>query len=342
MSFTRRFNYIMGQFHGRDVAILGTGMYVPEKTLTNDDLSKIVDTSDEWIQERSGIRERHIASEGELTSDLAYKASLAALEKSGVSPSELDMVIVATNSPDTVFPGVAPKVQGKLNASRAGAFDLQSGCTGCVYALTVAATGISCGLWDKVLVVGAEVLSRIINWQDRNTCVLFGDGAGAVVLGSAHAGQGRFISSDLRSDGTKSDLIIFPGGVVENPASEKTLKEGLHYVHMKGNEVFKFVNQVIPTFLKEFVRAENIQPAEIDWWLFHQANLRIVDGVMKRLDAEPEKTWINLDRYGNTSAASIFLVLAELFESGQVKKGHKMVLTSFGAGMTYGSILYEM
>ena len=172
--------------------------------------------------------------------------------------------------------------------------------------------------------------------------MLFGDGAGAVVLGSAHAGQGRFISSDLRSDGTKSDLIIFPGGVVENPASEKTLKEGLHYVHMKGNEVFKFVNQVIPTFLKEFVRAENIQPAEIDWWLFHQANLRIVDGVMKRLDAEPEKTWINLDRYGNTSAASIFLVLAELFESGQVKKGHKMVLTSFGAGMTYGSILYEM
>ena len=313
---------ILWAVHGRDVAILGTGMYVPEKTLTNDDLSKIVDTSDEWIQERSGIRERHIASEGELTSDLAYKASLAALEKSGVSPSELDMVIVATNSPDTVFPGVAPKVQGKLNASRAGAFDLQSGCTGCVYALTVAATGISCGLWDKVLVVGAEVLSRIINWQDRNTCVLFGDGAGAVVLGAAHAGQGRFISSDLRSDGTKSDLIIFPGGVVENPASEKTLKEGLHYVHMKGNEVFKFVNQVIPTFLKEFVRAENIQPAEIDWWLFHQANLRIVTSD-EALDAEPEKTWINLDCYGKHICGFYFSCPCRLFESGQVKKGHK-------------------
>ncbi len=332
----------MGQLNGRDVAILGTGMYVPKRIMTNNDLSEMVETNDEWIRERTGIRERRIAAEGELTSDLAYKASLAALKKSGVSASELDMVIVATNTPDTLFPGVAPKLQGKLKASHAGAFDVQSGCTGCIYALTVALTGVSCGLWNKVLVVGAEVLSHVINWEDRNTCVLFGDGAGAAVLGPSVEGTGRFISAELRADGTKSDFITLPGGLIENPASEKTIAEGLHYVHMKGNDVFKFVNRVLPSFLKKFVSASDVDPSEIDWWLFHQANLRIIDGVMKRLGADPEKTWVNLDRYGNTSAASVFLVLAELFESGKLEKGQKMVLSSFGAGMTYGSILYEM
>lgn len=332
----------MGLFSGREVSILGTGMYVPERIMTNDDLSKMVETSDEWIRERTGIRERRIARDDELTSDLAYNASLVALKDSGVLPSELDMVIVATNTPDTLFPGVAPKLQGRLKASRAGAFDVQSGCTGCIYAITVAVSGIACGLWNKVLVVGAEVLSRIINWQDRNTCVLFGDGAGALVLGPSLSGQGHFISAELRSDGARSDLITLPGGLIEHPASEETLREGLHYVHMKGNDVFKFVNRLLPSFLKKMVQTAGYQSDQIDWWLFHQANLRIVEGVLRRLDVDMDKAFVNLDRYGNTSAASIFLALAELFDNVNLVKGQKLVLSSFGAGMTYGAILYEM
>jgi 3-oxoacyl-[acyl-carrier-protein] synthase-3 len=331
----------MGFFNGVPVSIKGTGMYVPEKVLTNQDLTAMVDTSDEWIRDRTGIRRRHIAAEGELTSSIAEKASREALRNSGISPEDLDMVIVATNSPDTLFPGVAPKLQGMLEAKKAGAFDVQSGCTSGVYSMAIAAGGIASGVWKNVLVVGAEVLSRIIDWTDRNTCVLFGDGAGAMVLGPAADGEGHFISADMRSDGTKHDQITLLGGLVEYPASGETLEKKLHYVAMKGNDVFKFVNRVIPPFLKEYCLESGFQPEDISWWFFHQANQRIIDKTAERLGINPEKVVINIHEYGNTSAASVFLALCEFMREGKLQKGEKLLFTAFGAGMTYGGIIYE-
>lgn len=332
----------MGFFSGVPASIMGTGMYVPKKVLTNDDISKMVETSDEWIRERTGIQRRHLAEKGELTSDGAEKAGREALEDAGVAPEDLDMVIVATNSPDTIFPGVAPKVQGRLGASRAGAFDVQSGCTGGVYAMALAASGIGSGIWKKVLVIGAEVLSPLIDWTDRNTCVLFGDGAGAMVIGAAEEGAGRFLSADLRSDGTKHDQITFPGGLVENPASPETLEKGLHFVNMKGNDVFRFVNRIIPPFLRQFCLDSGIEPEDIEWWFFHQANQRIIERAAERLGIQPEKVIINIDEYGNTSAASVFIALYEFLREGRVQKGERLLFTAFGAGMTYGGIIYEV
>jgi 3-oxoacyl-[acyl-carrier-protein] synthase-3 len=331
----------MGFFSGVPVSIKGTGMYVPEKVLTNHDLSNMVETSDEWIRERTGICRRHIAGDGELTSSVAEKAALSALENSGTAPHDLDMIIVATNSPDTLFPGVAPKVQGIIGADHAGAFDVQSGCTSGVYAISLAAGGIASGLWKKVLVIGAEVLSPIIDWTDRNTCILFGDGAGAMVLGMSEGEEGRFISSDLRSDGTKHDQITFAGGLVEHPASAETLEKKLHFVNMKGNDVFRFVNRIIPPFLHQFCLDSGMKPEDIAWWFFHQANQRIIERAAERLGISPEKVVINIDEYGNTSAASVFIALHEFLGAGRIQKGDKLLFTAFGAGMTYGGIIYE-
>ena len=330
----------MAFFKGVPVAISGTGMYVPDRVLTNEDLSRMVDTSDEWIRERTGIRRRHIAEAGELTSEVALKAGRAALEAAGLVPSEIDMVMVATNSPDTLFPGVAPKVQGMLGAGRAGAFDVQSGCTSGVYSMALAAAGIASGIWRNVLVIGAEVLSPIVDWTDRNTCVLFGDGAGAVVL-SPSCGNGRFLSAELRSDGTKHDQITFPGGLVENPASHDTVEQKKHYVTMKGNDVFKFVNRVIPPFLRELCEDSGLSPEDIDWWFFHQANQRIIERAAERLGIASEKVFINLDEYGNTSAASVFIALSEFVKQGRLLPGQRLLFTAFGAGMTYGGVIYE-
>lgn len=331
----------MAQFQGIPVSIWGAGMYVPDRILTNDDLSKMVETSDEWIRERTGIRKRHIAGEGELTSSVAEKAARNALESAGVPAAEIEMVIVATNSPDTLFPGVAPKVQGSLGAKNAGAFDVQSGCTGGVYAMTLAAAGIASGMWRRVLVIGAEVLSPLIDWKDRNTCVLFGDGAGAIVLGPSRGWDGRFLSADLRADGTKHDQIVLPAGLVERPASAGTVESGLHYVSMKGNEVFKFVNRVLPEFLSEYCEKSGIGVKDIDWWFFHQANQRIIERTAERLGISPEKVVINIDEYGNTSAASVFIALSEFLKEKRLKSGQKILFTAFGAGMTYGGIIYE-
>ncbi|MGD9819955.1 3-oxoacyl-[acyl-carrier-protein] synthase 3 [bioreactor metagenome] len=331
----------MGFFSGITVSIKGTGMYVPEKVLTNNDLSQMVETSDEWIRERTGICRRHIAAEGELTSEVAAKAARNALENSGTDPLELDMIIVATNSPDTLFPGVGPKVQGILGAEKAGAFDVQSGCTSGVYALSLAAGGISSGIWKKVLVIGAEVLSPLIDWTDRNTCILFGDGAGAMVLGVSAEEEGRFISADLRSDGTRHDQITLSGGLVEHPASHETLENKLHFVSMKGNDVFRFVNRIIPPFLRQFCLDSGMEPEEITWWFFHQANQRIIERSAERLGISPEKVVINIDEYGNTSAASVFIALHEFLGTGRVQKGDRLLFTAFGAGMTYGGIIYE-
>ena len=323
------------------VKLLGTGMYVPEKVVTNEDLEKIVETTDEWITERTGIKERHIVSDGEMTSDLAAKAGIRALENAGVLPGDIDMIIVGTNSPDMLFPGVGPIVQGKIGATKAGAFDVQAGCTGCVYALVLAAAGIRAGLWKKVLVIGAESLSRVVDWKDRNTCVLFGDGAGAAVLG-ASGEEDSVLAAELHADGEASDFIELPGGLAANPASVATLEKGLHFVKMKGNEVFKYVNKVIPRFLKDICGQAGLQTEDIESWIFHQANHRIIEGVMKRLDVPMEKAIVNLQRYGNTSAASVFLALHEGLEEGRISRGDKVMMVSFGAGMTYGAIILRI
>ncbi len=315
-------------------------MYVPEKVLTNEELEKMVETSDEWITSRTGIRERHV-SDGELTSDIAAKAGLAALEDAGLGPADIDMIIVATNTPDTIFPGVGPKVQYLIGAERAGAFDLQAGCTGCVYALTVGASGVGSGLWKNVLVIGAEVLSRMVDWSDRNTCVLFGDGAGAAVLAAGEA-DNSILAAELHAEGEKSDFIILPGGLVEKPATHETVDAGEHFIKMKGNDVFKYVNTVLPPFLKRLCSDAGMETGDVDWWIFHQANKRIIEGVMKRMKLDPAKSIVNLDRYGNTSAASVFLALHEGLDNGMLKKGDSVVLTSFGAGMTYGAIMLRI
>ncbi|SDX67194.1 3-oxoacyl-[acyl-carrier-protein] synthase-3 [Acetomicrobium thermoterrenum DSM 13490] len=332
----------MGVFNGRPVSLLGSGMYVPEKVLTNKDLEKIVDTNDEWIRTRTGIVERRVASDDQVTSDLAYLAALEALRSCSLSPEDLDMVIVATNTPDTIFPSVAAKVQGKLAATKAGASDIQSGCTSSVYALTYAAAGIASFLWERVLVIGAEILTRLLNWEDRSTCVLFGDGAGAVVLGVSPDGKNRVISASLRSDGTKSDLIILPGGLVECPASVEMIEKKLHTIHMKGNDVFKFVNKELPPFLSEFCDESGLALDDVDWWIFHQANYRIVESVLRRLGVSMDKAILNVDKYGNTSSASVFLAFHEAMAEGKVKRGDKVVMVSFGSGMTYGATLIEV
>ena len=332
----------MSLLKGVPVGLLGTGMCLPPKVLTNEDLEKMVETSDQWIVERTGIRTRHVADEGMVTTDLAEEASRKALAAAGVAPEELDLILVGTNSPDTLFPCVAAKLQGRLGATKAGASDIQSGCTSSVYAFAYAAAGIASGLFRHVLVVGAEVLSRLVDWTDRNTCILFGDGAGAAVLGRVEEGRGRFLGASLRADGAKHDLITFQGGLVEYPASEETLRDGRHFVRMKGNEVFKFVNRELPPFLEEFCRSVEVEASSVDWWIFHQANWRIMEGVLRRFGVPEEKAVVNLDRYGNTSAASVMIALHEALEDGRIGRGQKVIVTSFGAGMTYGAVLFEV
>lgn len=329
----------MALLRGRNVSITGTGMCVPEKTVTNDDLAKMVDTNNEWILERTGIKERHIASEGENASDFASIAASRALKSAGIDSSSIDMIVVACNSPDTIFPAVSCRVQANIGADKAGCYDLQAGCTGSVYALSTASAGIAAGLWDRVLVIGVELLSRLINWEDRNTCVLFGDGAGAVVMEASD--KGKVIACDMRSDGTRSDYITLPGGMSARPASIETIEKKEHFVHMKGNDVFKFTQRILPGYLKEVCSSAGFSVDDIDKWVFHQANHRIMEGVLKRLKVDPEKSLENLEKYGNTSSASVFLVLDEAFRSKDIVPGQKVLVTSFGAGMTYGAFIFE-
>ncbi len=331
----------MSIISGRPVRIVSTGMAVPSRTLDNHDLSRMVDTTDQWIVERTGINIRHIASDGENASDFAAEACRRALQRSGVAPDEVDMIVVATNSPDTLFPAVSCKVQGLIGAVNSGAMDVQSGCNGSISAVSVAASGVASGLWNRVLVVGVEVLSRLIDWTDRSTCILFGDGAGAVLLEAGS--QKGILNCNLRADGTLWDYITLPAGLSSLPASEDTVRDRKHFVSMKGNEVFKFTQRVLPGYLSEVCAEVGLLPKDIDWWVFHQANMRIVEGVLKRLKVDRERSIDNLDRYGNTSAASVFIALDEGYSDGRIVpgKGQKVLVTSFGAGMTYGAFVYE-
>ncbi|REK53907.1 MAG: 3-oxoacyl-ACP synthase [Thermobacillus sp.] len=318
------------------VGILGTGKYVPDRILTNHDLEKIVETNDEWIVTRTGIRERHIAAENQATSDLAYEAAVRALEAAKLAPEDLDLIIVATITPDMFFPSTACILQDKLGARKAAAFDLSAACSGFIYSLATATGMLKSGMYRNALVVGAECLSRITDYTDRNTCILFGDGAGAVVLGEVPEGRG-FRSFELGADGSGGPLLKLAGGGSRMPASAETVSSKAHYIYMAGNEVFKFAVRIMGSAAEEALRKAGIDKKDVDLLVPHQANIRIIQAALSRLELPEEKCMINLDRYGNASAASIPIALAEAVEQGRVSEGDCLVLVGFGGGLTWGA-----
>lgn len=317
--------------------ILGTGSYVPERVLSNADLERMVATSDNWIRERTGIRERRIAASGEACSDLGAIAAERALAAAGIKPTALDLVLVATCTGDMPLPSTACLIQDRIGATRAAACDISAACCGFVYALALADAYVRTGM-RHVLVVGAEVMSSIIDWTDRSTCILFGDGAGAVVVGPAEGERG-ILSSHLHSDGTLWDLICVPGGGCRIPPSEKMLAEGFQYLKMKGNETFKVAVKTLEEAAREALDANGLTVDAIDLYVPHQANIRIIKAVAERLGLPMEKVVVNLDRYGNTSAASIPLAIDEAVETGRVKEGSLVLIEAFGGGLTWGSTL---
>lgn len=320
--------------------IIGVGSYVPKKILTNHDLEKMVDTSDEWILDRTGIRERRIASEDEASSDLAFKASQVALRDAGIKPRDLDFIIVATVTPDMLFPSSACLVQQKLGVEGIFAFDISAACSGFVYALSVADQYIKSGLYRTGLVIGAEVFSRLVDWTDRSTCVLFGDGAGAAVLQADNGARG-IISTHLHSDGTLWDLLYVPGGGSRNPPSEEMLQNRLQYIKMRGNETFKVAVNTLSESIREVLKYNGLTPDDIKLFIPHQANLRIIQAVGKKLNIPIEKFKVNLDIYGNTSAASIPIALYEAVKEGRVGNGDYILLEAFGGGLTWGAALIK-
>lgn len=325
----------------RYAQITGWGMGVPEKVLTNADLTRVVDTTDEWIVERTGIRERHVAAnERETTSTLAVRAGRAALLMAGLAAAQLDAVIVATVTPDYPFPSTASLVQDALGAANAGAFDLGAGCSGFIYALTVATGLVRSGAAHHVLVIGAETLSRIVDWTDRNTCVLFGDGAGAVIV-SACAERCGVLGSVLGSDGSGGELLMIPAGGSRAPASHETVSAGGHFLKMNGREVFRFAATVMPKATEQAATRAGWQIADLALVIPHQANSRIIDAAIKRLGLPADRFFVNVDRYGNTSAASIPIALCEAIAAGRVKPGDKLVLVGFGAGLTWAAAAIE-
>jgi 3-oxoacyl-[acyl-carrier-protein] synthase-3 len=318
--------------------ITGTGSAVPDKVLTNLDLEKMVDTTDEWITTRTGIKERRIAAEGEYTSTFATRAAEKALEMAGLKAEELDLIIVATITADLPFPATACLVQNNIKAFNAAAFDVSAACSGFIYGLSMADKYIRAGSAKKVLVIGAEVLSRIIDWTDRNTCLLFGDGAGAVVV-EACAGDYGILSSHIHSDGSYWELLYQPGCGSRNPPVQKTLDDRLIYLVMQGNEVFKLAVRAMEDVANEALAANGMSTADIDLFIPHQANRRIIDAIGKRLDLSEKQVFVNLDRYGNTSAASIPLALDEAMHASRIKEGDIVLFDAFGGGLTWGSAL---
>ena len=321
------------------VGILGTGSYVPEKIMTNDDLSKMVDTSDEWITTRTGIRERRIAADNEASSDLAWKAAEKAIENAKIDRNEIGLVLVATMTADYQGASTASIVQDKLGI-KAAAFDLSAVCTGFVYAFTTAYSFIKSGIYKKVLVIGAEKMSSVIDWTDRNSCVLFGDGAGAVILGEVE--EGGFIASHLMSDGSGTNDISVPSSGSRKPVTKESIDNKEIYFQMNGREVFKFAVRAFPESVDDVLKQANLTADDINLFVPHQANVRIIESIAKRYKQPMEKFMINLDKYGNTSAGSIPIALDEAIKGGKLKKGDKFVATGFGGGLTYGSILVEL
>lgn len=315
-------------------------MSVPDKIMTNEDLTKIVDTNDEWIVSRTGIRERRIAAPDQTTAMLATEAALKALEVANMKPADVDLIVVATSSPEHIFPATACIVQDRLGAGKAGAFDLLAACTGFIYALNIASQAIRSGSIDNALVIGAETLSKSVNWQDRDTCILFGDGAGAFVL-QANDEPGGQLSSVMRSDGSGGDYLSLPAGGSRYPTSSDTIKNGYHYIHMNGREVFRFATRVMAQATKEAVQAAELTMEDIDLVIPHQANRRIIEAAARGLNIPIEKFKINLDRYGNTSTASIPIAFCEAVEEGLLKPDDKIVFVGFGAGLTWGAAVAQ-
>ncbi|MDF2927671.1 MAG: ketoacyl-ACP synthase [Paenibacillaceae bacterium] len=320
----------------RPVGILGTGKFVPERILTNAELETMVDTNDEWIVTRTGMKERHIASENEASSDLAYGAAMIALEKSGVSAEELDLIVVATITPDSSFPSTACLLQDRLGAKKAAAFDLSAACSGFIYGLANAVNFIAMGIYKHALVIGAECLSKITDYTDRNTCILFGDGAGAVVLGEVPEGRG-FLSFELGADGSGAQLLKLEGGGSRCPSSAATIANKQHFIYMAGSEVFKFAVRIMGNAAEEALRKAGLGKEDIDLLVPHQANIRIIQSAINRLSLPESKCMINLHKYGNVSAASIPIALAEADEEGRLKDGDCVVLVGFGGGLTWGA-----
>ena len=323
-----------------NVGIIGTGYYVPEKILTNFDLEKMVDTNDEWIVERTGIRERRIAPDNVPTSELAFHAAKAALDNAGVKPEEIDLIIVATLTSDMVIPSTACLLQDRLGAKNAAAFDLSAACSGFVYGVSVGTQFIKSGAYKKVLVVAAETLSKLVDWTDRNTCILFGDGAGAAVLGTVEEGYG-VLGIELGSDGSGGEFLTVPASGSLHPATEQTVQNRLHYIHMNGNEVFKFAIKIMGEAAMKALENAGLEASDIDCLVPHQANIRIIKSAAKRLHMPMDKVIVNVEKYGNTSAASIPIALAEAAKSGKIKKGDIVVLVGFGAGLTWASCVMK-
>lgn len=321
-----------------NAGILGTGFYVPEKIMTNADLEKIVETSDEWIVERTGIKERRIAEDNQPMSDLALRAAKEALADAGVAAEDLDLIIVATLTSDRIIPSTACMIQNLLGAKHAAAFDLSAACSGFAYAASVAAQFIETGAYKKALVIGAETLSKYINWEDRNTCVLFGDGAGAAVLGQVEEGYG-ILSFDLGSDGSGGDAIQIPSSGSLMPVSKESIDQKLNLIHMNGRDVFKFAVKAMGKTVKNSLAKIDMPQEKIDWLVPHQANIRIIESAAKRLSMPMDKVIVNIHKYGNMSAACIPIALAEAAAAKRFKKGDIIALSGFGAGLTWASCI---
>ncbi len=324
----------------KPAGIAGTGSYVPEKVLTNDDLSKMVDTNDEWIRARTGIRERHIADDKTATSDLAVEAANRALSQANIKGEDIELIIVATITPDMFFPSTACFVQEKIGAIGCAAFDISAACSGFIYAMAIANQFVSSGKISNALIIGAETLSKVTDWEDRATCVLLADGAGAVVIKPVDTGRG-ILSFSMGADGSSGGLLYLPGGGSRNPASYDTVKNRLHYIKMKGNELFKLAVRALTKAAAEALQKCDIEVSDIAMFISHQANVRIIKAAAKRLEIPEDKVYINVDRFGNTSAASIPIALDEANRKGLLKKGDIVVLDAFGGGLTWGACVLE-
>lgn len=319
--------------------ISGLGAYLPPKVLTNFDLEKMVDTTDEWIQSRTGIQTRRIAEKNQSASDLGIPAAIEAIQNAGLTAADIDLVIVATITPDMFFPSTACRIQHKIGA-KCGAFDLAAACSGFPYAVAVADSFIKSGTYENILVVGSEVLSGFIDWSDRSTCVLFGDGAGAAVLSRSQNGHG-IVANTIGADGSQGDLLQIPGGGSANPPTEDTVKSKLHTLKMQGSEVFKVAVRTMDLAVRDVVQKAGLQLSDIQCLIPHQANMRILQAVAERLEMPLDKIFINVEKYGNMSSASTAVALYEAVKTGKIKKGDNVVLVAFGGGLTWASTLIQ-
>ncbi|SHH60838.1 beta-ketoacyl-ACP synthase III [Desulfosporosinus lacus] len=324
----------------RSVGIVGIGSYVPENIVTNKDFEQFLDTNDEWIISRTGIKQRHIAPKDMPVSELCYQAGLKALEDAQIAPEEVDLIIVATITPDYAFPATACLVADRLGARNAAGFDLEAGCSGFIYGVVTGSQFIATGMYKTVLVIGGETLSKVLNWKDRSTCILFGDGAGAAVLQPVKEGFG-FLGFELGSDGSGGALLSQPAGGSMYPASLETVEKNLHTLQMEGKEVYKFAVRVMGEVSVKVLKNADLKIEDVDLLIPHQANIRIVDAAVRRLGISPDKVVVNLDKYGNMSAASIPVALDETFKSGRIAEGDIIVMAGFGTGLTWGACVLK-